>query len=316
MSVTMSPPPQPTSASVNGSASPTVVMPVLQRLWVFAIPGIDSAPIQQELTELGFTVTPTPLLEIKNQPAGSEKPTVHWISVETDEPLSKLPDNFANNLNPKNEAILLLGDTEGHRYERLTAEASSNEANRWIQQGDAALVELHTLKAHLPQGFYSLNLATLRAEERPVKLAMLTGRPAPQTTLTITVESFGFRYGTPKEAQWVLDVRFLTNPYYCPELRPYTGQDEVIQAFIASQPAYAAFMDGLKAMVTPAIIAYYGEGKRVIPIAIGCTGGQHRSVMVTNALAKHLETALADQLPSVTITTTHRESHRWPTPTS
>jgi RNase adaptor protein for sRNA GlmZ degradation len=293
---------------------PMITLPVLKQLWVFAADGVDKLAIIAELSDLGYDVRQLMASKLSEDPTQREstQPEVIWVDLDVDNPLAMLPDGFVDNLNPDKEALLLLGDSNESRYERLTASASSNEANRAITEGDTALAELHQLKALMPRGFYSINLATLRPEERPIKFAMLTGQPVPQTPLTIQVESFGYRYGIPQDAQWVLDVRFLTNPYYKPELRAFTGNDPIIKEFISQQPAYQQFMDGAVAMLSAAMVAYYSEGKRFAPIAIGCTGGQHRSVMSAEAIAQQLRDTLVDKLPALSVTCQHRESARWP----
>lgn len=106
----------------------------------------------------------------------------------------------------------------------------------------------------------------------------------------ITILSFGFKYGIPVDADLVFDVRFLPNPYYIPELKPKTGNDEEIQQFVMSSKAAAQFLDKLEDMLLFLIPMYISEGKNQLVISIGCTGGKHRSVTLVNELAKRLNT--------------------------
>lgn len=104
----------------------------------------------------------------------------------------------------------------------------------------------------------------------------------------ITVLSFGFKYGIPSDADLVFDVRFLANPYYVPELKYKTGNDRDVQEFVMQTEAAGQFLDKLEDMLKFLIPNYINEGKNQLVIAIGCTGGKHRSVTLANAITKRL----------------------------
>jgi UPF0042 nucleotide-binding protein len=108
-----------------------------------------------------------------------------------------------------------------------------------------------------------------------------SGEPQP---LTISLISFAFRSGVPREADLVFDMRFLRNPHYVDELRPKTGQDEDVQAYVAADPDFRPTLDRLQALLLPLLPRYASEGKSYLTIAMGCTGGQHRSVFMAEAL--------------------------------
>lgn len=110
-----------------------------------------------------------------------------------------------------------------------------------------------------------------------------------QSGLALLITSFSYRYGLPREADLVFDVRFLANPHYDPALRDMTGQDEPVGNYIAGDPDFATFLDGLKAMLSVLLPRYEKEGKSYLTIAVGCTGGRHRSVYVAERLGKMLE---------------------------
>ncbi|HEY4124810.1 MAG TPA: RNase adapter RapZ, partial [Rhizomicrobium sp.] len=103
--------------------------------------------------------------------------------------------------------------------------------------------------------------------------------------LTLFVTSFSYRHGVPREADLVFDVRFLVNPHWEPKLRPLTGRDAAIAEYIHRDASYKSFMDHLTQLLTPLLPRYREEGKSYLTIAIGCTGGRHRSVLVTEDLA-------------------------------
>ena len=106
--------------------------------------------------------------------------------------------------------------------------------------------------------------------------------------LYITVMSFGFKYGIPNDADLVFDVRFLPNPYYVEALRSHTGQEAEVQAYVRQGGTADRFLSMLYGMLDFLIPNYVQEGKNQLVIAIGCTGGRHRSVTVANALYQHL----------------------------
>lgn len=108
--------------------------------------------------------------------------------------------------------------------------------------------------------------------------------------LTITVVSFGFRGGLPRDADLVIDVRFLKNPHWDPVLRPLTGLDPEVQAAVRADEGFEPFLDALKALIGPLLPRYEREGKSYLTIAIGCTGGRHRSVFVAETLVSWLQT--------------------------
>jgi UPF0042 nucleotide-binding protein len=109
--------------------------------------------------------------------------------------------------------------------------------------------------------------------------------------LGVTVVSFGFRYGIPSHADLVLDVRFLPNPYFVPALRAHVGTEPAVRDYVLGQPDAQAFLDRLVDFGGFLLPRYRAEGKSYLTIAIGCTGGKHRSVAIAGELARRLEGA-------------------------
>jgi UPF0042 nucleotide-binding protein len=108
--------------------------------------------------------------------------------------------------------------------------------------------------------------------------------------LRATVMSFGFKYGIPLDADIVLDMRFLPNPHWVPELRPLTGLDRSVSAYVLSLPEAVLFLDRLLPTLEPVVEGYGREGKTYVTVAVGCTGGKHRSVATAEELARRLKT--------------------------
>ena len=106
--------------------------------------------------------------------------------------------------------------------------------------------------------------------------------------IDVTVVSFGYKYGIPLDADLVYDARFLPNPYYVDELRPLTGLDSRVSDYVFSTPQAGEVLDKLKDMIDYSLPYYIEEGKFSLTVAIGCTGGHHRSVALASALNRHL----------------------------
>lgn len=115
------------------------------------------------------------------------------------------------------------------------------------------------------------------------------GADKDEHNLKITVMSFGYKYGIPMDADLVFDVRFLPNPHYIDELRPLTGNDKEIQEYVMNSPISKTFMRRFTNLIKFLIPHYVNEGKSSLVVAIGCTGGRHRSVTLANKLAETLE---------------------------
>nr|WP_282571875.1 RNase adapter RapZ [Roseomonas acroporae] len=128
------------------------------------------------------------------------------------------------------------------------------------------------------------------------------------TALAIGVQSFAFPRGLPREADLVFDLRFLRNPHYDPALRPLTGRDPAIAAHIEADPAFAPFWERLVSLIDMLVPRYVAEGKKYLTVAMGCTGGKHRSVLAAERLAAHL---LRSGWP---VDVTHRELPAPPRP--
>lgn len=106
--------------------------------------------------------------------------------------------------------------------------------------------------------------------------------------LRLTLMSFGFKHGLPLDADNVADVRFIPNPFWVPELRPYSGLDAAVSSFVLGQEGVASWLDRYAAALEPVLLGYSRENKRFVTIALGCTGGRHRSVALAEELAGRL----------------------------
>ncbi len=135
---------------------------------------------------------------------------------------------------------------------------------------------------------YIINTSRLLIRELKKEIERIFISDKVFNNLYVTVLSFGFKYGIPSDADLVFDVRFLPNPYYIEELREKTGNDEEIDNFVMSNATAGEFLNKLQDLVDFLIPNYINEGKNQLVIAIGCTGGKHRSVTIANRLAMSL----------------------------
>ena len=121
------------------------------------------------------------------------------------------------------------------------------------------------------------------------KLRLAFSELTDQQLMEVQVFSFGFKHGMPVEADLMIDVRFLPNPFYDPEMRTMTGLDEKVSSFVLDNPKTKEFLDAWYRLLDAVMPGYVAEGKPLLSIAIGCTGGQHRSVAIAEATARYLE---------------------------
>lgn len=141
---------------------------------------------------------------------------------------------------------------------------------------------------------YILDTSQLLTRELQAELKKMFVENQTYKNLYITVLSFGFKYGIPTDADLVFDVRFLPNPYYIEELRPKNGNDKEVQDYVMQNEKSGQFLNKLTDMIKFLIPNYIAEGKTQLVIAIGCTGGKHRSVTLANALYGELEQSEGD----------------------
>ena len=125
-----------------------------------------------------------------------------------------------------------------------------------------------------------------------------------QQLMDVRVFSFGFKYGMPEEADLIIDVRFLPNPYWDPEMRHLTGEDELVKRFVLDHPQTQAFLTTWERLLDTVMPGYVAEGKSRLSIGVGCSGGQHRSVALANETAAYLESE------GYRVTASHRDLAR------
>jgi UPF0042 nucleotide-binding protein len=149
-----------------------------------------------------------------------------------------------------------------------------------------------------------LDTSTLSVHQLRAKIEDTFGTEA-STTTRVTVLSFGYKYGIPMDADLVMDVRFLPNPFWIPELKDLTGRDADVRNYVLTQEGAEEFLDRYHELLRLIGAGYRREGKRYLTVAIGCTGGKHRSVTISEELARRL----ADE-DRVAVKVVHRDLGR------
>jgi UPF0042 nucleotide-binding protein len=133
-----------------------------------------------------------------------------------------------------------------------------------------------------------LDTSVLNVHELRTKVAAAFGEEGAATRVSLTLMSFGYKYGLPVDADLVVDCRFLPNPHWVEELRPHTGKDPDVRAYVLGQPGAGEFLERYEGVVRLLLEGYEREVKRYVLLAVGCTGGKHRSVAMTEELARRL----------------------------
>lgn len=178
------------------------------------------------------------------------------------------------------DAVLLKRYKESRRMHPLSPEGRVEEG---IHKERAILKPIREISD------YVIDTSKLLTRELKEELDRIFIGNEAYNSLIVSILSFGFKYGIPADADLVFDVRFLPNPFYIDELKHQTGQDQAVQDYVKSFPETEEFMEKLTDMIRFLIPNYVKEGKYQLVIAIGCTGGKHRSVTLANELYKRLK---------------------------
>ncbi len=256
-----------------------------------------------------------------------------WQVLKTFQGLSQNPHKpfvLSFRVQPDSDAAAIVKDVEALRAEfpdmrvftldaptpvlverfMLSGKAHAFEAS--VKEGlEAAIVAEKKLFADIKElKDYSIDTSTTTAIELHHKIARVLGYPIENQELTVYLNTFGFKYGAPQDAELVFDMRFMTNPFYDESLRPLSGLDQPVKDFIFNMESARNFFEKWTAMLSAMLPMYQEQGKTRLTIAIGCTGGKHRSVCMGEALAGFL----AEYHPGYKIVVNHREMIRWGQP--
>ena len=276
----------------------------LRVVLVTGLSGAGKGTILHALEDLGYEAVDNPPLPLLDSLVGrSDRPLAIGIDARTRgfDPTAVLEALAALRRNPAlapslvfaeaDEPVLLRRYTESRRRHPL---APSGKIADGIAAERSATAPLRA----------AADLLVDTSETTPAALRRLIDghfAAAADTGLAVALVSFSYAAGLPREADLVFDVRFLRNPHYVPELRPLTGRDPTVCAYVEADPDFPAFLAKVCDLLLLLLPRYRQEGKSYVTIAVGCTGGRHRSVHVAERISEVLG------LAGWRVTTTHRE---------
>lgn len=263
---------------------------------VTGMSGAGKSSALKMLEDLGFYCVdnlPIPLMEAFVELV-MQKPTAHeevalGIDIRSGEELPQLEqvlENWKGQQVPYE--ILFLDSSDATLVKRYKETRRSHPLAGKGRVDSGIQLEREKLAFIKQQANVILDTSSLLTRELRKELEKIFVQDRRYQNLFITVLSFGFKYGIPNDADLVFDVRFLPNPYYVEALRSHTGQEAEVQAYVRQGGTADQFLSMLYKMLDFLIPNYVQEGKNQLVIAIGCTGGKHRSVTVANALYQHL----------------------------
>lgn len=160
------------------------------------------------------------------------------------------------------------------------------------REGESTLEAIRRERRHLAnvrdRATLTIDTSTMKPKQLRSLLLQEFTHLTEQQLMEVHVFSFGFKYGMPEEADIIIDVRFLPNPYWDPEMRPLTGRDPLVRDFVIEHPQTKAFLERWFALLDTVMPGYVAEGKSRLSVGVGCSGGQHRSVAIAMETAVHL----------------------------
>ena len=223
-------------------------------------------------------------------PNGEMNKVALGLDVRADQPFDEVEDTLARlEHNGYKLEILFMDCTEEVLIKRFKETRRSHPLSPDGRVEDGVRKERQILQGIRQKSDYVIDSSKLLTRELKEELDRIFVRNEEYNSLMITILSFGFKNGIPTDADLVFDVRFLPNPYYIEELKYRTGNDEAVRDYVMGFPEAGEFLDKLRDMMEFLIAGYIKEGKNQLVVAIGCTGGRHRSVTLANELYKALK---------------------------
>jgi RNase adapter protein RapZ len=261
---------------------------------VTGMTGAGRSTAAKELEDLGFYVVdnmPPSLLRdvvrLVDESRGSDQPIAVVVDVRSGSFFQSLQANLALGATGRRTTLVFLEATDDVLVRRQEAARRPHPLQAGGRLLDGLQRERKVLADLRSEADLVIDTTTLNVHQLTDRIAEAFGTPD-STRLSVTVTSFGFKYGIPVDADFVADMRFLPNPFWVPELRPHTGRDEEVADYVRSRPGAEEFLDGFVPVLLGVADGYLREGKRFMTIAIGCTGGKHRSVAMTEEIARRL----------------------------
>ncbi|MEE3125784.1 MAG: RNase adapter RapZ [Actinomycetota bacterium] len=277
---------------------------------VTGMTGAGRSTAAKELEDLGYFVVdnlPPALLpdvvRLVDESRGAQQPIAVVVDVRSGSFFDDLQEQLAHGATGRRATLVFLEASDDLLVRRQEAARRPHPLQGTGRLLDGLVRERSVLADLRGEADLLIDTTSLNVHQLTARIREAFGTDE-TTRLHIRVVSFGFKYGIPVDADYLADMRFLPNPHWIPELRSHTGRDGDVSAYVLSQPGAAEFLDAYVPVLTGVAEGYLREGKRFMRVAIGCTGGKHRSVAMTEEITRRLQ-ELGHQA-----TATHRDLGR------
>ena len=256
--------------------------------------GAGRSTVAHALEDLGWYVVdnlpPTLLADLIKQGIESE---IKSLAVVVDVRGGKFFDELASSLTElkksgANFRVAFLDASDQALVQRFESTRRPHPLQGKGRIVDGIAAEREKLQDLLAQSDVVIDTSNLNVHQLEKRTAEIFAQGLAQS-VRINVLSFGYKYGIPVDADLVLDCRFIPNPHWIPELRPLTGLDDSVKSNVLSNPGVPEFVDSYVSVINQMLPGYLREGKKYVTVAIGCTGGRHRSVSVAREIAMKLD---------------------------
>jgi UPF0042 nucleotide-binding protein len=255
--------------------------------------GAGRSTVAHALEDLGWYVVdnlpPTLLSDLINQSLNSE---ICALAVVVDVRGGKFFDELASSLSQLKKSgtdfrVAFLDATDQALVQRFESTRRPHPLQGSGRIVDGIAAEREKLQELLAQADVVIDTSNLNVHQLEKRTAEIFAQGLTQS-VRVNVLSFGYKYGIPVDADLVLDCRFIPNPHWIPELRPLSGLDEKVKINVLANPGVGEFVNTYVSLIQQMLPGYLREGKKYLTVAIGCTGGKHRSVSVAREIADKL----------------------------
>ena len=270
---------------------------------VTGMTGAGRSTAAKELEDLGFFVVDNlppqlvpDVVRLVDESQGVLQPIAVVVDVRSGSFFASLQEVLAQGKTGRRTSMLFLEATDEVLVRRQEAARRPHPLQEGGRLLDGLRRERQAIAALRGDADVVIDTTNLNVHQLTDKVAEAFGNEQ-STSLKATVVSFGFKYGIPVDADLVADMRFLPNPHWVPELRHLSGRDAEVAAYVKERPEAKEFIEKYVGLVETVVEGYLREGKRFMTIAVGCTGGKHRSVAMTEEIAARLRDRGIDARP-------------------
>ncbi|HEX3929598.1 MAG TPA: RNase adapter RapZ [Nocardioides sp.] len=261
---------------------------------VTGMTGAGRSTAAKELEDLGYYVVDNlppfllrDVVRLVDESRGASQPIAVVVDVRSGAFFDSLQANLAQHAIGRDTTLLFLDATDDVLVRRQEAARRPHPLQASGRLIDGLRRERIALAALRADADLVIETSDLNVHQLTDRIARAFGTPD-TTRLKVTVISFGFKYGIPVDADFVADMRWLPNPYWVPELRGQTGRSTSVRDYVLEQEGARKFVDDYVTLLSGVAAGYLREGKRFLTVAVGCTGGKHRSVAMTEEISRQL----------------------------